>query len=258
MPERRPMWNSAVTLFQDYMGTGLITIWFLIALLYLFIKEKRKPIRVMFIYVPVAVLLVFFNPLFISLFYRMADGEIYYRLLWLLPVTPVLAYSTVALYGGLKERAKTVFALGAAFLIMISGSYIYHNEFFQKAENLYHMPQAVVDICDAIEIEGREVMAVFPAELLQYVRQYSPTVCMPYGREVIVNSQYYYNDLYDAMEEEIIDAAKVGEWAKRYWCVYIILPSEKEMEGSLRDYAYDFYDEIGGYTLYKYTRDTFM
>ena len=57
-----------------------------------------------------------------------------------------------------------------AVLVMLSGSFIYSNEFFNRAENLYHVPQSVVDICDAIEVEGREVMAVFPAELLQYVR----------------------------------------------------------------------------------------
>ena len=84
---------EALKLFQEYMGTGLIMIWFLISLLYLWLTEKRKHIRVMFLYVPLVLLFVFFTPLVAKLVSGLADGEIYYRILWLLPVTPVIAYA---------------------------------------------------------------------------------------------------------------------------------------------------------------------
>ena len=54
---------EALKLFQEYMGTGLIMIWFLVSLLYLWVTEKRKHIRILFVYVPLVLLLVFFNPL---------------------------------------------------------------------------------------------------------------------------------------------------------------------------------------------------
>ena len=85
---------DALKLFQEYMGTGLIVLWFLVSLLYLWLTEKRKYIRVMFLYVPLGLLLVFFNPLVAKSVSQMADGEIYYRILWLLPVTPVIAFGT--------------------------------------------------------------------------------------------------------------------------------------------------------------------
>ena len=88
---------DALKLFQEYMGTGLIVLWFLVSLLYLWLTEKRKYIRVMFLYVPLVLLLVFFNPLVAKIVSQMADGEIYYRILWLLPVTPVIAFGTVQL-----------------------------------------------------------------------------------------------------------------------------------------------------------------
>ena len=59
---------DALKLFQEYMGTGLIMIWFLISLLYLWLTEKRKHIRVMFLYVPLLLLFVFFNREFNSKF----------------------------------------------------------------------------------------------------------------------------------------------------------------------------------------------
>ena len=86
---------EALKLFQEYMGTGLIMIWFLVSLLYLWVTEKRKHIRILFVYVPLVLLLVFFNPLVVKIISGLADGEIYYRILWLLPVTPVVAFTAV-------------------------------------------------------------------------------------------------------------------------------------------------------------------
>ena len=63
------MWNDVVVLFREYMGTGLIVIWYLLSLVYLFVKEKRKPLRVLFLYVPVILLLLYFNPLLAQIVY---------------------------------------------------------------------------------------------------------------------------------------------------------------------------------------------
>ena len=54
------MWNNVENLFREYMGTGLIVIIFCISLIYLWIKENRKYVRIMFIYVPVILLFLFF------------------------------------------------------------------------------------------------------------------------------------------------------------------------------------------------------
>ena len=201
---------EALKLFQEYMGTGLIMIWFLVSLLYLWVTEKRKHIRILFVYVPLVLLLVFFNPLVAKIISGLADGEIYYRILWLLPVTPVVAFTAVS-----------------------------------------HVPQSVVDICDAIEVPGREVMAVFPGELLQYVRQYSNLVCMPYGRNIVVSKWTVQNDLYDVMEQETIDAGELATLAREEQCAYIILPETKTLVGKLEDLEYEEFGRMHGYVIYK-------
>lgn len=242
---------EALKLFQEYMGTGLIMIWFLISLLYLWLTEKRKHIRVMFLYVPLVLLLVFFNPLVAKVVSGLADGEIYYRILWLLPVTPVIACAAVDFCGKLAGYRKYVGITVALILFMVSGSLIYRNPYFQKAENVYHVPMSVVDICDAIEVPGREVMAVFPGELLQYVRQYSNVVCMPYGRNIIVSKWIVQNDLYDVMEQETIDAAELADLAREEQCAYIILPESKILVGRLQDQEYEEFGRMHGYVIYK-------
>lgn len=245
------MWNEIVNLFREYMGTGLIMGWFLLSLCFLLFREKRKSFRVMLIYVPIILLLLFFNPWFGELAYGMIGDEIYYRILWLIPVTPVIAYAAALLYNSCRGRARIAFACLCGVLVVISGSWIYENPFFHRAENLYHMPQSVVDICDAIEVEGREVMAVFPAELLQYVRQYSPVVCMPYGREQLVERWGFHHPLYQAMEAEELEAGELARLARESLCHYVILPQEKKLEGRLTDYDYVLFASLDGYVIYK-------
>lgn len=253
------MWSTVISLFREYMGTGLIVIWFLVSLGYLLAVEKRKHIRILFLYVPLIFLGLFFNPLFAKLLYTVMGDEIYYRILWLLPVTVVIAYSAVLLCIRVKEAGKPVQALCLGLclgaLVMVSGSYIYKNPYFKKAENLYHVPQSVVDICDAIEVEGREVMAAFPVECLQYVRQYSPVVCMPYGREATVSRWGASPELYDAMEAEEIDAQTLAAEAKKQGCHYVILAEEKRINGNLEDYEYKVFDRMHGYVIYRDVSD---
>jgi len=242
---------NVMEILQRYMGTGLVLIWFLLALVYLFIYEKKKPLRILLIYVPVIILLLYFNPLFSKIFYRLLGNEIYFRICWLLPVLPVIAYTVVCIVRSLRGKGKLYFAATAILLVMVSGKLVYTNPLFSRAENIYHVPQVVVDICDAIEIEGREVMALFPDEFLLYVRQYSPVVCMPYGRDA------NYFELHAIMTEEEIDVEALAAEAKYYGCHYVILSEEKPLKGDMSDYDYEVFDSIGGYIIYKDTTMNF-
>lgn len=245
------MWSHALNLFREYMGSGLIVIWFLVSLIYLWITEKRKQVRILFIYVPVILLLMYLNPLFAAIVYEAAGDEIYYRVLWLLPMTPVIAFAVISVFGRLQGMKRTAFVVVSAVIIMVSGSYIYSNPFFSKAENPYHVPQTVVDICEAIEVEGREVKAIFPLEMLQYVRQYSPVVCMPYGREILVDAWGQWNELYDVMEAEEINPGLLTEKCREQWVVYIVLPENKKVNGSFEDYEFEEFARIDNYVIYK-------
>lgn len=259
------MWSEALNLFREYMGTGLLTVWFLLSLAYLWIREKDESVRILFIYMPVVVLLLYFNPLFAELVFRMAEAEIYYRVLWLLPVTAVNAYTFIHIFaracsrqtgGGKKAWRKKSLACGGAVLGMgaalaVSGSYVYGNPNFVRAQNLYHVPDSVVHICDTIVVPGREVMAVFPLELVQYVRQYTPLVCMPYGREMMVERWNYDSDLCRAMEAEKVDMEELAAQVRQADCHFCILRADKVILGRPEDYGWILVDEMDGYVIYR-------
>lgn len=246
---------NAFTLFREYMGTGLLLIWYVISLCYLFFSEKRKDRRITFLYLPLILLILFFNPLFFFLFQKFLGEEIFYRMLWLLPVTVTLAYAVVKACAQLKGKKRVLFGCAAAVLVVISGSFTYNSPYFFKAENLDHVPREVAEICDLIEIPDMEVMAVFPPEMLHFVRQYSARICMPYGREVLLNQ---FDELEYVTHYKKVNVALLAALAKEENCHFVILSEEKELSESMENYDYQLIGRVGKYLVYQDpTRDYF-
>lgn len=244
------MRNFAIDIFQKYMGTGLIIIWYLLALIYLFLFEKRKLQRILLVYTPMIVLLFYFNPIFTKLFSLYLETEIYFRTCWLFPIIVTIAYSVIQIADRMKGKQAASFVVTSLLIIIVSGKLVYTNPLFSRAENIYHVPNSVVHICDAIRVPGREVMAAFPQELVLYVRQYSPYVCMPFGREVIMGA---YNELNVAMEtdSESINLASIVPLARQAGCHYVVLREDTKIVGTLSDYNWTEYIRTDGYIVYR-------
>ncbi len=241
-------------LFREYMGTGLVLIWYLAVLVYLFVAEKRKDRRILFVYVPLLVLLLFFLPFSYKVFQKLLGGEIFYRITWLLPVTVTISYGAVKLCSELQGKKRMLVAGLSLVLVVLSGTLVYSSPAFSKAENIHHVPQEVAEICDMIEIPGVEVMAAFPPEMLHFVRQYSCTICMAYGREILLNG---FDDLEYAMHYKNVDVERLSELAKARKCHYVILSTEKELSGRMEDHGYVCMGQVGEYLVYKDTTQDF-
>lgn len=252
------MWTDVIQVFQRYMGTGLIMIWFLASVVYLFLWEERKDRRIFFVYMPIILLLLYFNPLFAGLFCRLVGSEVYFRICWLLPIIIVIAYTVMCIFERLKGKGKILFAVVTVMLIAVSGKPVYDNPLYTKAENIYHVPDSVVHICDAIVVPGREVMAVFPDELILYVRQYSPFVCMPYGRNgwglEYTGESIAMGDFFDAMNEEVIDLEVVSPYVDARSCHYVIVDEGKEFIGNPEEYGWELFGQMDGYNIYRNTK----
>ena len=143
-----------------------------------------------------------------------------------------------------------------AVTVMLSGSLVYTSPHFSRAENLYHVPQPVVDICDAISEPG--VKAAFPLELVQYVRQYDPAMNMPYGREMLVErwvtEWQLQNELCALLNVEVLDAAAIAENAREQRCLYVIFREGKTVRGSFEENDFELYQVVDGYMIYRNER----
>ncbi len=251
------MQNTAFTVWQNISGTGMLTALYVFAVVFLFFQEKETYKRIVFVYLPAFWIMLLMLPVTYKIVAEVIDEELYYRFFWLLPMTLTIAYALVQAYHLYKGAHRKLAAVSIILLILVSGDFVYNNWRYEKAENIYHVPQSVVELCDLMHAEGREVMALFPTDLMQYVRQYDSTICLPYGRDVLVEDWSIDHPLYNMMEGEELDADELGQTASAFNCAYIILQEEKEMTGDLTKYGYSLKDTCQGYRLF-YNDDIFM
>lgn len=245
------MWDEIFVLFKNYIGDGRAAGLFLLSFLYLLFVEKDRTKRIILLYTSSLTVALFFFPLFAKSVYQYLDEETYYRILWLVPMTAVIAYAGVRLIAGCSGKWRMVpAAVFACVMIVATGDYVYDNPYFGPAYNRFHVPQTVALVCDAIIVEGREVRAVFPDEMLPYVRQYTANVCMPYGREMAVERWQNDNPLYDAMGEEEPDCEKIALLAAEQDCHYIIMHETKPGQEAFEKTDYRYVETVAGYRIY--------
>lgn len=247
--------QEILQVYREYIGTGMLGALFFAAVFYLGFEEKVPERKLVFVIVPVILTGLFGCPVFAWFVNKYLEEEIYYRFLWLLPVVAVTSYAGVRLVLRVSGAGRIWAFLGVCGIIMVCGDYVYDNPYFERAENLYHVPQTVAEICDEIIVEGREVRAVFPGEMVQYVRQYTPFVCMPYGREMIVERWRIASEMYEVYElglpDGIVRAKTLAETARKYEVHYIIWDTGRDMSGDLRTQDFVLVDVIDGYAIYR-------
>lgn len=244
------MWNFVVEHFKDYIGTGLVFVYYIASVIRMLITEKRREYRILFIYMPAVVLALFFCPPIAKLMQTYADEDTYYRILWILPMTVTIAYTITDLFAKARGKVRIVILALAVVMIVTGGKLIYTDTEYSVAENEYHMPNAVVEICDEIAIPGREIMVAFPTEMLVYVRQYTPLIVMPYGYEELKYVKHF-ETLHEQIEMDEPDAEILFTEAKNRSCHYIVIAESKKIKGSPEDYGFYDYAHIDGYVIYR-------
>lgn len=249
---------ESVVIFKNYAGGRYLMVLFFAALLFMLWKEKNKTRRAIFIYMPLSLLLLFFFPVFRKVFVRlMGGGDTYYRVLWLIPMGITIAYASVRLGAILVDKWGKTVGLAAvaacALAIMLSGSYVYGSQYMSPAENEYHLPQEVIDICDLIAPEDGEerIWAVFPTDLVYFVRQYDTDIQLLYGREMVEPKWQYAEPVHTIMNHPTtIDIEELLKLTRERYCTYIVLPHNKSVSKIPEEYGLELMDTIHGYPVY--------
>ena len=240
-----------------YGGNGALLPLFIVASVYIVVSEKDIRKKIVLGILPLLILIGFLFPVTKIVYVALFDdgSDTYYRILWIIPMYVVIGYSACkALMNIRKDNVRRGILALIVLIIAVTGSFVYANQYMSVAENIYHIPQNVIDICDVIAPEDGEprVRAAFPSELVHFVRQYDTDILMPYGREMIVTQWDYYNVVYEVMEKpEVIDAKALLEATRQTKCHYIVLADTREIDGSLSDLGLDAIANIDGYTIYE-------
>lgn len=230
--------------YREYAGQGLLVAVFLCALLYLAFcyRDGRKWLLV---YTSCVVFVLAFCPPLSNLYYRFVGDDTYRRLLWLLPIT--IAISAVAVYVIQKERRML---LPVILLIVLCGAFTYKSTPstpVRKAENLYQLPQDVIDVGDYFngvsERKGRDIWVAIPVSFIPYIRQYTTHVNLFYGREMLDPGWNGGNDLYDTMQDVCINIDIVDH----YQCDYVIYTHDQCMSDDYEKHGYELETIIDDY-----------
>lgn len=243
------------TIIEDiilYNNKSFLMPLFLIALLFLWVTETDRKLRVILLYLVAAIAVIFLCPLYAWVGMRIDEG-IYYRVFWTLPIGILVCYSTVRLMMRFRYAVSRVLVFFLAILvIVINGDLVYTNSFHIKSVNAYHIPQQVIQVADAIRQENYKPVAVLPAELLPFLRQYTADIYTPYGRNILEPAWTFHNELYDAMEGDsaVYDVAEVARCARNERCAFVVLSCIKQMKGSMEEEGYFLYRFVEGYFIY--------
>lgn len=242
-----------LSVFQKYCGSGFYPLLFLAALVWLLATEKDKKIRIVLLDTSLVITVLFFLPLFKKIMDILDEGT-YYRILWLLPMTVVIAYAGVKLAG----RHHRIGFAALAVVLVLTGKCVYQSPYISKAQNRYHIPNAVVAICNEMmpaEDEER-AWAVFPEELIYFVRQYTSEVQMPYGREML-EAQWEWNwdthPIYKVMREDTIDIDALAPLLTEYNVQYLVLNRNVPTVGDPESNGLIKITTIEAYDLYRNT-----
>ncbi len=241
--------QTVISVFKEYNGTGLYGILFLASLIYLWFTEEDKKTKCLLVYAPAVTVCLFFIPYFYMI-YNQLDNGTYYRIMWLLPMTVVIAYTACKVMG----RHTRFGLLVAVAILALCGNYVYKSPNITKAENHYHLPHETLELCDMIRpAEGQErIWAAFPVEQIHFVRQYTSDIQIPFGRDSLVEGwDHIPNALFDAYQEPEISVETLSEHAEEYYINYFIFLKSKPIVGDPLDYDMEYIGETENYLVYK-------
>lgn len=239
---------ESLVIFKLYTGLKFLLALSLLSWIYLFVTEKNKTLRILLVYGPLIVILLFLFPLSRKAFVALLDGEIYYRVLWTIPMGIIFCYGACRFFAGHRRLGLAA----SCALIILLGRCVYESQYITKAENIYHIPDTVIKICDLIKPGDSDVRvtAAAPSELIHFVRQYDASINLAYGREML--GWDYYNAVYEAMEKpEVVEMDTLLEATRAEYCQYLVLAKGRQTDREPEECGLTLLREIDGYRVYE-------
>ncbi len=171
---------------NDYTGNGMYMALYFITLLFVGFYIREKKIKDAVLLPSLLMLLgVYMGIPFVHHFiFSVYDDEIRARFFWILMAPAVAALGFTLFVKHLDTQTKRVFAVLAMLpVIFFSGIFKLSDSMYQPAENFYRLPQAILDISDAVLAENEDPKLIVPYEIAHGFRQYSTRIRLLYGED---------------------------------------------------------------------------
>ena len=246
--------KQSVNFWQSYWGDSLMPWLLLASVLFLVIfRRKKKSTKYLLLYL-FLVLVLFFCPPTAKIIQKCIGSLVYWRVLWLLPVAPVIA---VAMTEFLKEREgviQFILVAVAAVVVALCGKGICQAGNYKLVHNYQQVPDEVAAICEMVKQDARDAEFLLAADnyIGPYVRVYDPSIYMLFNREGRGGTGEGVRQLYLEINAPVFNYRNIASSGKRLSCNYLVVKIPNEQQKSeLELYGYREVGTAGSYALYR-------
>ena len=239
-----------------YFGGGLHYILFLLALVYLIFHKDEKDSQRWLVGYSILFAAVYICPLTAYIIMEYCTGDlVYWRMLWLLPFSPAIAYAAARFCGRFKRAGAQVLCMAALTLcITASGRnpYVGEKAAYVRAHNLQKLPVDACQVCDVINAsleEGESALAVMPDDLNGYVRQYDASIRLVYGRRSKLRRER--RRLHRQMNQENPRIRRIVRLSRKLGVNYVVFASNEKQHRRFERRGFRCVGQVGGYFVYK-------
>lgn len=251
------MMNEWITQIQNYIqqyinGSPIIYM-YIAGLMFLCFRGKDK--RRMLVYPSIILMIVIINPVLYGYVWIKFIEYGFWRMLWMIPVLPVIGVAVVE-FAGIIKKEWVMYVATVVFIavVFIKCDNIYRQEaVFVETDNYYKLPEASVDIGNYILQYKEEPVVLAPEQLYCYLRQYKGDIKLVYGRDaqgfILPITDETINELIQIIGDNSGDTARLIELAEERDTDIIILPNDTAFWG-LESYGYEMIGSMHGYYIY--------
>lgn len=235
--------------YEQFQGTGMYFALFLVAMLYIFLKEKDRNRKILLLYFPILVFCVITNPIFNKFVGSIFTVNTYWRVFWLLPIGIVIGYAAVLVVNENKEKSQKIIVTVSLFIIIaLSGKLIYNDYNYQECGNAYKLPDESVLVAQLIGVDEQEnKKAILPETLVAHVRQIDASIELLVGR--VPDQGFWDNPIMSELNNGNVNF--IANIAKEKKCQYVVFKKATVLCEPMEDYGFEKINETQNYAIYK-------
>lgn len=250
----KELMEQMIAFWNNYWGESLIA-WFLLAAVIwlLLFRRKKETTKYMLLYLAVS-LFIFFCPFTAKIIQACIGTTVYWRVLWLVPSSPVIAYAMTEFLRERKKLWKPLALAACAVLIVLGGKGIYQAGNYRLVRNYQKVPEEVAGICELVKKDAGDSLYFLAADnyIGPYVRVYDPSIHMMFNREGRGGYGMGPKRLYLEINAPVLNYLNIAAVGKRTYCNYLVVKNpnmdqKKEMER----FGYQEVGSAGRYSLYR-------
>ena len=255
----RAVCGEMLEMLRRVYGANHMIILFLAVLVWLWFVDK--PARRMVVYPSLILTILLCNPVcYAYIWTRLMHPDYYWRVFWLLPVIPVTAYACIRLIARADKREAGAIAAVICLLVITrfgSNVYAYQDTAFREAENTFKLPQAAIEVSDALLEMDDHPHAVIDGTLNCYIRQYTTRIHMLYGRDAggyIADIDKARKKVVKILSEPHPDLRLLYKRMEKMDYPWYVRCNDKDVEIGPQDFldaGFQIKKEIGNYTIYR-------